>query len=155
MLISHLHPSKKAQKRLYFLRKLARFPCQVLLNFYGGAIESILTGNITNWHGMHMAQDSRALQQVFITAQSIFGTHLPSILDIGEMRCPRSVRRIPKDDAHPSHRLFTLLPSGKRYRSICCCTTSCFFPHLWNSTTQPLHLIIINSSLFCFCLCVA
>ncbi len=56
---------KKAQKRLYFLRKLKRskFPCHVLINFYRGAIESILTGNITNWHGLCMA-DRRALQRV-------------------------------------------------------------------------------------------
>ncbi len=55
---------KKAQKWLYFLRKLkkAKFPCQVLVNFYKGAIENILTGNITNWHGMCTAQDRKTLQ---------------------------------------------------------------------------------------------
>ncbi len=39
---------KKAQKQQYFLRKLSEFPCQVLVNFYGGAIESILTGLCTD-----------------------------------------------------------------------------------------------------------
>lgn len=30
---------------------------QVLVNFYRGAIEGMLTGNITNFHGMCKAQD--------------------------------------------------------------------------------------------------
>ncbi len=56
---------KRAQKQLYFIRKLkrAKFPCQVLVNFYRGAPESILAGNISDWHGLCMAQDRRALQK--------------------------------------------------------------------------------------------
>lgn len=55
---------KKAQKWLNCLRELrkATFPCQTLVNFYREAIESILTGNITIWHGTCM--DRRALQRV-------------------------------------------------------------------------------------------
>ncbi len=49
--------------------------------------ESILTGNITTWHGLCTAQDRRALQWVIKTARNITGTHLPSINDIGEVRC--------------------------------------------------------------------
>lgn len=37
---------KKALKRLYFLKKLGKFLCQVLVNLYTGEIESILTGNL-------------------------------------------------------------------------------------------------------------
>lgn len=53
---------KRVQKKMYFLRKLtkAKFWCQVLLNFYRGAGESVLTGNITNWDEVCMAQDRRA-----------------------------------------------------------------------------------------------
>ncbi len=124
---------KKAQKRLYFLRKLnkAKFPCQVLVNFYRGATESILTENITNWHGLCMAQDRRASQQVIKTAQNITGTHLLSISDISEVRRLCRAQRILKHKTHPSHNLFTLLPSGKQYRSIHCHTTRLqrsFFP---------------------------
>ena len=45
---------RKAQKQLYFSRKLkrAKLLFQVLLNLSTGGIESILTGNITNWYGM-------------------------------------------------------------------------------------------------------
>ncbi len=47
---------KKAQKQLYFLRKLkkAKFPCQVLLNFYRWVRESILTGT----YCYHLARDT-------------------------------------------------------------------------------------------------
>ncbi len=102
---------KKAQKRLYFLRKLkkAKFPCQVL-NFYRGAIESILTGNITNWHDLCTAQDRKALQRVIKIAQNVIGTHLPSINDINEVRCLHRAQKILKDNTYS---LFTLLLSVK------------------------------------------
>lgn len=53
---------KKVQ--LYFLKKLkkVKFPCKVLVNFSRGAIECILIGNITSWHGMCTAQDRRVNQ---------------------------------------------------------------------------------------------
>lgn len=36
--------------------KKASFWCQVLINFYGGAIESILTGDMTKWCGSRRAR---------------------------------------------------------------------------------------------------
>ena len=51
----HTSPAwfKEAQKRLYFQQKLRRAKpqSQILLNLCRGPIESILTGNITNWNG--------------------------------------------------------------------------------------------------------
>ncbi len=43
---------------------------------------------------------------------------LPSILDIVLARCSSKTNSIVKDPTHPSHSLFQLLPSGRRYRSI-------------------------------------
>lgn len=37
--------------------KKAIFTCQILDNFYRGATEITLTGNITNWHGMCTTQE--------------------------------------------------------------------------------------------------
>ncbi len=68
---SHISTLVKKAQELYCKLQKAKFPCQVLINFYRGAIESILTGNITNWHGLCMAQDRRALQWVIKTAQNI------------------------------------------------------------------------------------
>ncbi len=43
---------------------------------------------------------------------------LPSILDIFLTRCSSKAKSIVEDPTHPSHSLFQLLPSGRRYRSI-------------------------------------
>jgi len=48
------HITKKAQQRLYFLRKLRRAH---LLTFYRGTIESILSSAITAWCGNCTAAD--------------------------------------------------------------------------------------------------
>ncbi len=52
------------------------------------------------------------------TARHIVGGELPSLRDIYTRRCTRKARRIIKDSSHPSHRLLSLLPSGRRFRSI-------------------------------------
>ncbi|KAI4905570.1 hypothetical protein NFI96_009239, partial [Prochilodus magdalenae] len=56
---------KKAQQRLYHLRRLRSFklPSKVLRNFHTCTIESILMGNITVWFGNSTMQDRQALQR--------------------------------------------------------------------------------------------
>ena len=41
-----------------------KFQSQILVKFYRGAVESVLTGNISNWQSLSTAQDSKSLQQV-------------------------------------------------------------------------------------------
>ena len=48
----------------------------------------------------------------------IIGRELPALQDTYHTRCLRKAGRILKDCYHPAFRLFTLLPSGRRYRSI-------------------------------------
>ena len=60
----------------------------------------------------------QTLQRANKTTQNIIRTHLQNISDICEVGDLRRAQRIFKDDTHPCHSLFTLLPSGKRYRSI-------------------------------------
>ncbi len=63
--------------------------------------------------------------------------------DIYTRRCTRKARRIIKDSSHPSHRLLSLLPSGRRFRSIRSRTSrlrDSFFPQairLMNSQKWP------------------
>lgn len=45
------------------------YPFKILVNVYGGAIESILTANVANWHGWCTAQDRKAIK----TTQNITG----------------------------------------------------------------------------------
>ncbi len=111
---------KKAHQRLFFLRRLRKFGTSpsILRSFYTCTVESILTGCITAWFGNSTAGNRKALQRVVRTARHIVGGELPSLQDIYTRRCIRKARRIIKDSSHPSHRLLSLLPSGRRLRSI-------------------------------------
>ncbi len=146
--------SKKAQQRLHFLRRLKRasLPPPILTTFYRGTIESVLTSCITVWYGNCSAADRKTLQRTVNTAAKIIGAPLPSILDIFLARCSSKTNSIVKDPTHPSHSLFQLLPSGRRYRSIRARSTrllNSFFPQavralnsdhptpLWNPMQTP------------------
>ncbi len=104
----------------HFLRRLKRasLPPPILTTFYRGTIESVLTSCITVWYGNCSAADRKTLQRTVNTAAKIIGAPLPSILDIFLARCSSKTNSIVKDPTHPSHSLFQLLPSGRRYRSI-------------------------------------
>lgn len=124
---------KKAQQRLHFLRRLRRadLPPSALTTFYRGAIESILTSSLSVWYGSCSAADQKALQRVVRTAEKITRSPQPAIQDLYPSRCRKRTTNIIKDTTHPAHKLFTPLPSGKRYRSMRCKTTrfkNSFFP---------------------------
>ncbi|KAK3572636.1 hypothetical protein QTP86_001137 [Hemibagrus guttatus] len=80
-----------------------------------GAIESVLSSCITAWFGNCTISDHKTLQQIVRTAEKIIGVSLPSITDIYTTRCIRKANSIVDDPTHPSHTLFTLLPSGKSF----------------------------------------
>ncbi len=110
----------KARQRLYHLRQLRKFRVSpaILKTFYSGAIESVLTQCISVWYGNVSNQDCNALQRVVRLAERISGSALPSLQDIYLKRCNSRAVKIIKDSNHPSNRLFILLPSGKRFRSM-------------------------------------
>uniref|UniRef100_A0AAX7UN09 Alkylated DNA repair protein AlkB homologue 8 N-terminal domain-containing protein n=1 Tax=Astatotilapia calliptera TaxID=8154 RepID=A0AAX7UN09_ASTCA len=111
---------KKARQRLYHLRRLRDFqlPCKVLRNFYSCTIESILAGNILTWFGNSTMQDRRALQRVVRSAERTIRSELPDLHSIYSRRCWTKARKMVKDLSHPNNRLFSLLRSGKRFRSL-------------------------------------
>ncbi len=124
------------------LRKFGTSP-RILRSFYTCTVESILTGCITAWFGNSTAGNRRALQRVVRTARHIVGGELPSLQDIYTRRCTRKAWRIIRDSSHPYHRLLSLLPSGRRFRSIRSRTSrlrDSFFPQairLMNSQKWP------------------
>ncbi len=133
---------KKARQRLYHLRQLRKFRVSpaILKTFYSGAIESVLTQCISVWYGNSSNQDCKALQRVSL-AERISGSALPSLQDIYLKRCKSRAAKIIKDSNHPSNRLFILLPSGKRFRSMMAKTERLrrsFFP-------QAIRLLNTNS----------
>ncbi|KAI4888337.1 hypothetical protein NFI96_027462, partial [Prochilodus magdalenae] len=87
---------KKAQQRLFFLRRLKRFGMdpRILRTFYTCTVESILTGSITTWYGSCTAIERKALQRVVQAAQYITGVQLPNLLDLYTSRCLRKTRKI-------------------------------------------------------------
>ncbi|KAK3547017.1 hypothetical protein QTP86_008809 [Hemibagrus guttatus] len=71
--------------------------------------------------GVHISEDlscKGSLQRVLKTTQRIIGTQLPAIESLHHSRCQHRAHKIIKDSSHPSHKLFNLLPSRRRYRSI-------------------------------------
>jgi gmma-aminobutyric acid receptor subunit gamma len=119
---------KRARHNLFLLRKLKRFGIgpQILKRLYSCTIESILTGCITAWNGNCSASDRKALQRIVCT-----GAMHTAIQGLYTRQCQRKALTIVKDSSHPSHRLFSLLPHGKRYRNAKSRSTrllNCFYP---------------------------
>ncbi|XP_060763541.1 uncharacterized protein fbrsl1 isoform X7 [Neoarius graeffei] len=112
--------ARKAQQRLYFLRRLkrARAPAPIMQTFYRGTIESILTSCITVWYGGCTASCQKTLQRIVRAAEKIIGVPLPSLQDIYNTRLARRALSIAGDSTHPNHHFFSLLPSGRRMRSL-------------------------------------
>ncbi|KAK0135620.1 hypothetical protein N1851_028526 [Merluccius polli] len=71
--------AKKAQRRLYFLRKIkrAKAPPPIMCTFYRGTIESTLSSCITVWGGSCTEYRRKALQRIVNTAGT--GAPLPSL----------------------------------------------------------------------------
>ncbi len=103
--------AKKAQQRLYFLRKLrrARAPAPIMCTFYRGTIESILTSCITVWYGTCNVSCRKSLQRIVRAAEKIVGVSLPSLQDIYNTRLTRKALSIAGDPTHPTHSFFSLL----------------------------------------------
>ncbi len=129
---------KKAQQRMYFLRQLKKFnlPQAHMTQFYSAVIESVLCSSITVWFGSASKSDIRRLQRTVRTAERIIGVHLPSLQDLYYSRVKKRAGNIITDPSHPGHDLFVLLPSGRRYRSLCTRTSrhkNSFFPYAISS----------------------
>lgn len=121
----------------------ADLPTSALITFYRGVIESILTSCLSVWYGSCLAALKKALQRVVRTAEKIVRSPLPAIQDLYISHCSRRAVNIIKDLTHPAHKLLSLLPSGKQYRSMRCRTSrlgNSFFPlaiSLINTMKEP------------------
>ena len=80
---------KKAQQRLYGLRRLKKFGLRpnTIKDFYRGTIESLLTSSFTAWYGSCTDINRKALRRVVRTAGKITGCELPSMEDLYTQRC--------------------------------------------------------------------
>ena len=92
---------------------------KTLTNFYRCTIESILLGCITAWYSNCTVCNRSALQRVVRSAQRITRGTLPAIQDIYSPRYHKNANKIIKAVSHPSHSLFTPLPSRRRRQYRC------------------------------------
>ncbi len=91
------------------------------------------------WSEMERVQST--VQRVVRLAERISGSALPSLQVIYLKRCRSRAAKILKDSTHPGNRLFILLPSGRRFRSMMAKTErlrKSFFP-------QAIRLLNTNS----------
>src|SRR4029434_2371484 len=77
-----------------------------------------VSSHTVSLHGMSTAQTRTGNPcQVIRSSERIIGLPLPPLDDIFRTRCLRRACGILKDETHPANHLFTLLPSGRRYRA--------------------------------------
>lgn len=102
---------------------------------------------------LHNRVSWKLLCGVANSAQKMINSSLPSLEDISTSRCRTRAMNITAGPTHPAHELFTLLPSGRRLRSLRARTTRLrcsFFPKavsLMNSWTLPWTVLCTSPSL--------
>ena len=111
---------KKAHQRLYFLRQLRKFRMrrEILLSFYKAMIESVLTFSICVWFGGLTLKEKAAMNKLIKISGKIIGTELPCLEELYSKRMLTKAKKIVSDRTHPANSFFTLLPSGRRFKSL-------------------------------------
>ncbi len=77
-----------------------------------------ITSCITVWYGACNASCRKSLQRIVRAAEKIVGVSLPSLQDIYSTRLTHKALCIAGDPTHPTLSFFSLLPSGRRLRSL-------------------------------------
>lgn len=115
---------KKANKRMYFLRKLKQFDVNktILRLFYASVIESVVIFAIIVWFRGASFSDKRYLNRVRKTAERIIGSHVESFENLYNTRVLKKAKAIMADTSHPLYNLYVPLPSGRRIRTVPCRT---------------------------------
>ena len=109
---------KKAQQRLFLLRKLKSFNVSqcILERVYRSLIESVISFNIVTWYGNLTMRNKLKLSSVINTASKVIGKQQIPLSVLYHNSMNRKTRSILNDSTHPLYRLFQKLPSGRRYR---------------------------------------
>ena len=107
---------KKAQQRLYLLRKLRSFGVgrHVLESVYRCLVESVLSFNIVTWYGNLSVKNRARLARVVNTASKIIGVEQKQLCDLYHLSVCRMSLSILHDKTHPLNFCFQHLLSGRR-----------------------------------------
>ena len=95
---------KKAQQRLYFLRRLRSFGLSphIMFTFHRATVESVLTFSVTVWFGTITVKEKLRLNRVVKTASRIIGRDLPSLESLYQQRLLGRAIFICHDSSHPA-----------------------------------------------------
>ena len=133
----------KANKRLFFLRKLKQAGVDVKLLglFYSSVIQSVLTYCVTVFFNSLRRTERKNIDRVTAIAQKIIGKNimLDPLSKIYYVRTATKGEQILKDMSHPLNYKFEMLPSGRRLRSAATKSSK------YNKTFIPSAITILNS----------
>ena len=107
---------KKANKRVYFLRKLKEFHVdQTLISlFYQATIQSILTFCIIGWGGNANRKHINKIDYLIKRSGKLFNKSPHSFDDLFDICCYRKIKSISKDTTHPLfHRIKRSTRTGR------------------------------------------
>ena len=109
---------KRAQQRLFLLRKLKSFDVSqhILQLVYRSLIESVLSFNIITWYGNVSGKNKVKLARVVNTASKLIGNNQNQLSSIYKDALKRKSTQILYDPAHPLNQAFQKLPSGRRLK---------------------------------------
>lgn len=95
--------SAKANKRMYFLRKLISFNVDrtIMSLFYHSSIESVFSFCITCWARNVREKDKAKLNAMIKKASKITNANFLNINGIFELNCVRKLKQILTDPCHP------------------------------------------------------
>ena len=109
---------KKAQQRLYLLRKLRSFGVgsHVLESVYRCLVESVLSFNIVTWYGNLSVKNRARLARVVNTASKIIGVEQKQLCDLYHLSVSRKSLSIVHGKTDPLNFCFQHPPSGRRLK---------------------------------------
>ena len=112
------HVCKKANQRLFLIRKLRSFEVRVdiLECVYRSLIESILMFNAVSWYGNLSVKDKARLNRVVNVAGKVVGRNQKQPSELYGVAVKKKANKIVGDRTHPLNDCFELLPSGRRLR---------------------------------------
>ncbi|XDV33380.1 hypothetical protein PO909_003804 [Leuciscus waleckii] len=111
---------KRSQQRLHILRKLSSLYIapHLLLLLYTSIIQPILLYCSTSVYTMLSVTNKNKLNKITHIASKIIHSPTPNISELNDRAIARLARTIITDPEHPLNFHFTLLPSGRRYRTL-------------------------------------
>ena len=135
---------RKAQSRIYFLRKLKEFNVDqtIMKLFYSSVVESVAIFGILIWFRGLSCNEMKQLNRIRKTAERIIGINIEHFENVFNKRVTDKVKVIFNDISHPLHEFYNTLPSSKRFRSVSCRTKR----HL--DTFVPYSVMLCNEAHF-------